>query len=132
MRVECVCVHAGICVCVRVCVRACVRVCVRVCVCACVCACVRVCLSLSGTICCTECRLFSITGLLDDIFRFGSLVPRVAKHNDQPDYLNDVEEIVELSDQRDEVLTRVSSAISQVRFCYNTFGKCKAVVQSHP
>ena len=53
-------------------------------------------------------------GLLDDIFRVGSLVPRVAGHVEQPDYLTDVEEIEELSDQRDDLLQRVSNAITQV------------------
>ena len=52
--------------------------------------------------------------MLDDMFRFGSLVRRVAAHNDQADYLVDVEEMMELSDQRDEVLARVSNAITQV------------------
>ena len=53
-------------------------------------------------------------GLLDDIFRVGSLVPHVAEHTDQPDYLSDVEEMEELSDQRDDLLQRVSNAITQV------------------
>ena len=55
-----------------------------------------------------------VEGLLDDVFRFGSLVPRVASHLDQPDYLTDVEEIEDLSDMREDILTRVSSAITQV------------------
>ena len=53
-------------------------------------------------------------GLLDDIFRFASLVSRVANHHTQPDYLADVDEIAELSDMRDEVLSRVSAAINSV------------------
>ena len=53
-------------------------------------------------------------GLLEDIFRFASLVPRVAKHHTQPDYLADVDEIAELSDMRDEILSRVSAAINSV------------------
>lgn len=55
-----------------------------------------------------------LAGLLDDIFQFGSLVQRVAKGNEQPDYLADLEEMAELSDQRDEILSRVSSVITQV------------------
>ncbi len=55
------------------------------------------------------------SGLLDDVFQFGSLVPRVARHREQPDYLLDVEEVVYLSDQREEILARVSSALGQVR-----------------
>lgn len=34
-----------------------------------------------------------VEGLLEDIFHFASLVPRVAKHNELPDYQNDVEEV---------------------------------------
>ena len=56
-----------------------------------------------------------VEGLLDDIFRFASLVPRVAKHHAQPDYLGDVDEIAELSDMRDEILSRVSAAINSVK-----------------
>ena len=57
---------------------------------------------------------FSASGLLDDIFRFGSVVSRVASHGDQSDYLNDVEEIDDLSEQREEIMQRVSAAVSQV------------------
>ena len=34
-----------------------------------------------------------VEGLLDEIFHFASLVPRVAKHNELPDYQADVEEV---------------------------------------
>lgn len=34
-----------------------------------------------------------IESLLDDIFNFASLVPRVAKHKEFSDYLMDVEEV---------------------------------------
>ena len=34
-----------------------------------------------------------IESLLDDIFNFASLVPRVAKHKELTDYLTDVEEV---------------------------------------
>ena len=53
-------------------------------------------------------------GLLDDVFRVASLVRRVATHTEQQDYLAQVEEIVELSDARDEILNRVSNVITQV------------------
>ena len=55
-----------------------------------------------------------VEGLLEDIFKFASLVPRVAKHHAQPDYLVDMDEIAELSDMRDEILSRVSAAITSV------------------
>ena len=34
-----------------------------------------------------------VEGLLDEIFHFASLVPRIAKHNELPDYQADVEEV---------------------------------------
>ena len=34
-----------------------------------------------------------VDGLLDEIFRFASLVPRVATHLETPDYHTDVEEV---------------------------------------
>lgn len=87
-----------------------------------------------------------VESLLDDVFKFASLVPRVAKHKDLPDYHSDIEEVLyiiyailmyiyscvqvmyylavglialtclqiaELSDLRDEVLSRVSTAVTQ-------------------
>ena len=38
----------------------------------------------------------------------------VASHYEQPDYLTDVEEIGELSEMKEDILNRVSSAITQV------------------
>lgn len=34
-----------------------------------------------------------VDGLLDEVFRFASLVPRVATHLETPDYHTDVEEV---------------------------------------
>ena len=34
-----------------------------------------------------------VESLLDDVFRFASLVPRVAKHKEPTDYHSDVEEV---------------------------------------
>ena len=53
-------------------------------------------------------------GLIDDIFKFGSLMPRLHKQRNQSDYLGELDEIAELSDIRDEILSRVSAAITQV------------------
>lgn len=55
-----------------------------------------------------------VESLLDDIFRFGTLMSHVASHYEQPDYLTDVEEIGELSEMKEDILNRVSSAITQV------------------
>ena len=38
----------------------------------------------------------------------------VASHYEQPDYLTDVEEIAELSEMKEDILNRVSNAITQV------------------
>ena len=40
-----------------------------------------------------------VESLLDDVFNFASLVPRVAKHKDLSDYLSDVEEVREKDGQ---------------------------------
>ena len=55
-----------------------------------------------------------VEGLIDDIFKFGTLMPRLTKLHQQPDYLAELDEIAELSDMKDEILSRVSSAITQV------------------
>ncbi len=41
-------------------------------------------------------------------------MPRLTKQHQQPDYLAELDEIAELSDMKDEILSRVSSAITQV------------------
>ena len=54
-------------------------------------------------------------GLLDDIFKFASLVPRVAKHLPRTDYLAEVDDIIELAEIREEILRRVDAVINQVQ-----------------
>jgi len=54
-----------------------------------------------------------VDSILEDIFNFATLIPRVARL-EVPDYLEDVEEMDELSDIRDEILRRVSLAITKV------------------
>lgn len=55
-----------------------------------------------------------VDGLLDDIFKFATLMPRVAKNDVRSDYLSEVDEIIELAEIRDEILRRVDVAILQV------------------
>ena len=64
-----------------------------------------------------------IESLLADTFKFAQLVPRVAKHLEEANYLSDVEEIVELSDQREELLNHTHKVIEQVCEYRNTFSK---------
>ena len=70
-----------------------------------------------------------VDSLLDDVFHFGSLVPRVATHLEANDYRVDLDEvrknyplspstlsvlqIAELSDMREEIMSRVQAAIEQ-------------------
>ncbi len=54
-----------------------------------------------------------VEDLIEDILFSASLVPRVAAHKGVDDYLADVEEIGELLDQREEILTRVSNGIEK-------------------
>ena len=53
-------------------------------------------------------------GLLEDIFKFATLMPRVATNTKRPDYLQEVDDIMELAEIREEVLRRVDVAINQV------------------
>lgn len=53
-------------------------------------------------------------GLIDDVFKCGALVPRLSTQSGHPDYLHEMDELAELSDLRDEIMSRVSSAITQV------------------
>ncbi len=59
-----------------------------------------------------------VDGILEDVFNFATLIPRVA-HLDMPDYLEDVEEMEELSDMREEILRRVNLAITKVKGVVN-------------
>ena len=53
-----------------------------------------------------------VEGLLEDVFNFASLVPRVAKHKELSDYLSDVEEV------RDMKITHVHAPnISTSVYC---------------
>ena len=65
-----------------------------------------------------------VEGLVDDVFKVASLIPRVAKHCGQEMYHSDVDEIAELSDIRDELLSRVQKGINSAtdyRETFNTY-----------
>ena len=55
-----------------------------------------------------------VESLLNDILCFGTLMSHVASHYEQPHYLTDVGEIAELSEMKEDILIRVSNAITQV------------------
>ena len=65
--------------------------------------------------------LSMVEELLDDVFKFASLVPRVAVHKGMADYLPEVEELEELLDMREEVLSRVSAAVDKAIEYQNSF-----------
>ena len=54
--------------------------------------------------------------LLDDIFKFATLVPRVAAHAPRANYLQEVDDIMELAELREDILRRVDAVINQVIF----------------
>ena len=56
-----------------------------------------------------------VESLLDDIFKFATLMPRVASHLNRPDYLQEVDDILELAELREDILRRVDAVINQVR-----------------
>ena len=62
-----------------------------------------------------------VEDLLDDIFHSASLVSRIATRKEANNYLNDVEEIGELLDQREEILGRVANAIERATEYCNSF-----------
>ena len=65
-----------------------------------------------------------VEGLIDDVFKAASLIPRVAKHMGQEGYHSDVEEIAELSDIKDELLSRVQKGVNaaiQYRDTFNSY-----------
>ena len=59
--------------------------------------------------------------LLEDMFNVASLVPRVASHKDHSNYLPDVEEMSELLDMREEIVSRVGAAIDKAIEYRNSF-----------
>ena len=59
--------------------------------------------------------------LLDDMFNVASLVPRIAIHKGDDDYSQQVEEIAELLDIREDIVSRVTSAIEKAVEYRNSF-----------
>lgn len=54
-----------------------------------------------------------VEDLIDDMFCFGSLVPRVAIHKGSMDYLSDIQELADLLDMKEEISSRVSTVTDQ-------------------
>ena len=62
-----------------------------------------------------------VEDLIKDMFKVATLVPRVAKHKDVEDYLSEVEELAELLDMREEIITRVTNASEKATEFQNSF-----------
>ena len=65
-----------------------------------------------------------IEELVEGMFQFASLVPRVATHKQAKDYLSEVEELTELVDLREEVIHRATSAVEKAlehRNCFDSY-----------
>ena len=62
-----------------------------------------------------------IENLLDDMFHFASLVPRIATHKGMDDYLSEVQELADLLDMKEEIVTRVTSATEKAIEFRNTY-----------
>lgn len=65
-----------------------------------------------------------IEELVDGMFQFASLVPRVATHKEAKNYLSEVEELTELVDLREEVIHRATSAVEKAlehRNCFDNY-----------
>eukprot|EP00731_Ephydatia_muelleri_P033713 Em0036g17a len=62
-----------------------------------------------------------VDGIIEDIFNLVALVPRVASHLEATNYVKDMEEIVDLSDKKDEVSNCVYLVVDQASKYCSTF-----------
>ena len=57
-----------------------------------------------------------VDGLIGDVYKQGSLIPRLAAHNDAPHYQDDLEDMEELSEMRTELMERVTGLLVEFQF----------------
>ena len=62
-----------------------------------------------------------VEGVVEDMFNFASLVPRVASHLEATNYVKDMEEIVDLSDKKEEILNCAQLVVEQATKYCSTF-----------
>lgn len=62
-----------------------------------------------------------VEGLLDDIFKFASKVPRLATHKESPNYQEEVEELAELLDMRESIMSHINTAVDRAQDYRNSF-----------
>ena len=59
-----------------------------------------------------------VEGVVEDVFNMATLIPRVASHLEATDYVKDMEEIVDLSDKKEEIANCVSLVVDQAsKYC---------------
>ncbi len=62
-----------------------------------------------------------IENLLDDMFHFASLVPRIATHKGMEDYLSEVQELADLLDMKEDIISRVTTVTEKAILFRNTY-----------
>ena len=62
-----------------------------------------------------------VENLLEDIFNFASLVPRIATHKGVANYLSEVQELADLLDMKEELMSRVTAATEKAIEFRNTY-----------
>jgi dynein heavy chain len=62
-----------------------------------------------------------VEGLVQDVFHMASLIPRLAKHNDMEHYQVDVEDMLELSEMKGELMDRCQNVITKALEFRNSF-----------
>ena len=56
-----------------------------------------------------------IEGIVDDAYKLSSLIPRIAKHNGMDHYQIELDDMLDLSEMRHELMDRVTAVINKVR-----------------
>lgn len=62
-----------------------------------------------------------VDGLVGDIYKQASLIPRLAYHDGHENYQNDVEDMEELSEMRQELMDRVQNIMNKANEYRNSF-----------
>ena len=55
-----------------------------------------------------------IEGIVDDAYKLSSLIPRIAKHNGMDHYQIELDDMLDLSEMRHDLMDRVSAVINKV------------------
>ena len=55
-----------------------------------------------------------IEGIVDDAYKLSSLIPRIAKHNGMDHYQIDLDDMLDLSEMRHDLMDRVTAVINKV------------------